>query len=89
MLTRREYQDWLDSRHEIAQRSIEAASMLGLAGEMAIVTLEQVATNNIATQQELMIEREMRILNQETFAEDFEARQFEFSKLLDRIAPED
>jgi len=87
-MTHQQYDQWLSSRSEIAKKAVEPASMLGLAGEMQVLTYQQPDVNKVATQQIHMIEKEQLELAHDDMTMDFTERQSEFSQMLTHIDDE-
>lgn len=84
-MTHEEYEKWLSRREELANRAVEPSSLIGLAGEMRVLTYQQPDINNVATRQLHMIEKERLEIAHDDTTTDYTERQSEFAQMLNNI----
>ena len=88
-MTIQEYNDWLATRQEQANLALEPSSMLGLAGEMRVDTLEQLDVNAIAAKQLQLIEDEKEFVSTNRSPINFSDRKGELMEKLDLVRGEE
>lgn len=84
-MTHEEYDKWLARRQEIASKAVEPSSLLGLAGEMRVLTYQQPDINSVAAKQQHLLEKERSELSCDGTTVDFTERQSEFAQMLNNV----
>ena len=84
-MTIQEYNQWLSSREDQANKAREPSSMQGLAGELKVGTLEQFDVNVIAAKQLQLIEEEKEFVSKNRIPINFSDRQGKLMEKLDSV----